>query len=181
MPVYIFVPMDVVNVPAAIKEARPSSPGSTSDQENEVEAVSKALTLIYAAKSPSVIVDALVARHLAADVTRELVDLLHFPTFTTSMGKSIIHETVRYFKGVYNGQVSLPGVCRVIEQESDLVLDLGPFLSDSNTGGLSRKLPPERVIAVNTKDVVIAGVSYRHTGLRFCKPALSPVHAEVGH
>ncbi len=141
---------------------------------SEAAAVTKALNLIYAAKSPSVIVDALVARHLAVDVAREFVDLLHFPTFTTPMGKSIIHETNSYFTGVYNGQISLPGVCRVIEQESDLVIDLGPFLSDSNTGGLSRKLPAERVIAVNPKEVVISGVAYPHIGLKSCKLELNP-------
>lgn len=173
--------MDVVNLPASTNPAGPLSQGPILNQESESAAVSKALSLIYAAKSPSVIVDALVARHLAADVARKLVDLLHFPTFTTSMGKSIIYETEPYFMGVYNGQVSLPGVCDVIEQESDLVIDLGPFLSDSNTGGLSRKLPEQRVIAVNTKDAVIAGIAYPHTGLRSCKSQLFSAHAEAGY
>jgi pyruvate decarboxylase len=168
--------MDVVKLPASTNQPALLGLELISNHDSEAEAVSKALSLIYAAKSPSVIVDALVARHLAVDVTRKLVDLLHFPTFTTSMGKSIIHETTPYFMGVYNGQVSLPGVCKVIEQESDLVIDLGPFLSDSNTGGLSRKLPEQRVIAVNTKDVAISGVAYPQIGLKSCKSQFIPAN-----
>ncbi|PVH73681.1 pyruvate decarboxylase, partial [Cadophora sp. DSE1049] len=172
LPVYIFVPMDAVKLRALNNHHASLSLKPVSNRSSEAAAVTKALDLIYAAKSPSVIVDALVARHLAVDVARELVDLLHFPTFTTPMGKSIIHETNPYFTGVYNGQISLPDVCRVIEQESDLVIDLGPFLSDSNTGGHSRKLPAERVIAVNPKEVVISGVAYPHIGLKSFLEAL---------
>lgn len=166
---YIFVPMDTVKLRAPTNDPVLLSSKPASIRSSEEVAVKKALDLIYAAKSPSVIVDALVARHLAAEVARELVDSLHFPTFTTPMGKSIIHETKPYFTGVYNGQISLPGVCKVIEQDSDLVLDLGPFLSDSNTGGLSRKLPAERVIAVHPTEVMILGVAYPHIRLKSCK------------
>lgn len=171
---YIFVPMDVVNQRASVNQPASSNWTSTSNQESQTTAITKALDLIYAAKSPSVIVDALIARHLAVDLTRKLVDVLHFPTFTTPMGKSIIHETNPYFIGVYNGQISLPRVCKVIEEESDLVIDIGPFLSDSNTGGLSRKLDQQRVIAVNTKSVVISGVIYPHSGIKSCESQCIP-------
>jgi pyruvate decarboxylase len=174
--VYIFVPMDVVKVQASTNQPASLSLNLTLNYASEAAAVTKALSLIYAAKSPLVIVDALVARHLAIDITRELVDILHFPTFTTSMGKSIIHETSPYFMGVYNGQISLPGVCKSIEQESDLVIDLGPFLSDSNTGGHSRRLLEQRMIAVNTKEVVISGVVYPQIGLKSCELRRIPAH-----
>lgn len=171
--------MDVINLPVSINLPTILSLGPISNHGSEAAAVSKVLSRIYAAKSPIVIVDALVARHLAADVTRELVDVFQFPTFTTSMGKSIIHETKPYFRGIYNGQVSVPGVCKVIEKDSDLVIDLGPFLSDSNTGGLSRNLNQNRVISVNVDDVVIAGVVYPQIGLKSCKIKLSSVHFRI--
>jgi pyruvate decarboxylase len=164
--------MDVVKLRVRDNQSASLRLKYISNHDTEGVAVTKALALIYAAKHPSVIVDALVARHLAIDVTRELVDVLHFPTFTTGMGKSIVHETHPYFLGVYNGQISRPGVCKILEEESDLVIDLGPFLSDSNTGGFSRKLSQKRVIAVNPKDVVIAGVVFRHIGLKSCKSKL---------
>lgn len=165
--------MDVVHLPVTEQSHDPRDFSPVSDRESKDAAVSRALALIYAAKTPSIIVDALVARHLAVDVARQLVDLFQFPTFTTSMGKAIIHETKPYFVGVYNGQVSLPEVCQIIEEKSDLVIDIGPFLSDSNTGGFSRKLPGQRVIAVNRHNVTIAGVKYADIGLKGCKFAHS--------
>ncbi|KAK5036966.1 hypothetical protein LTR13_005346 [Exophiala sideris] len=135
------------------------------DELSKKAAISATLNLLYKAKSPTVIVDALTSRHRGKDVTRKLVDLLQFPTFSTSMGKSIIDETKPYFCGIYNGQVSTPEVCEVVEQKSDLVLDLGPLLADSNTGGHSRKITEQQTIAVHPHQVIIAGMVYRNVGL----------------
>ena len=113
--------------------------------ESAVEAI---ITRLQSAKSPVFIVDVLVARFQATSVARQLLDYLKIPTFTTPMGKSIVDESKNYFYGVYNGQVSSPGVAQTIEDESDLVIDLGPSLSDSNTGGHSRRIKEDKYISV---------------------------------
>ncbi|CZR68750.1 related to pyruvate decarboxylase [Phialocephala subalpina] len=165
LPVYIFVPSDFVHVPVSGSISPLANLALISDHENETAAIAATISTIYAAKSPVVIVDALVSRHLAIDVTRELVDFLGFPTFSTSMGKSIIDETRPYFHGIYNGQVSVPDVCKVIEQDSDLVIDLGPLLSDSNTGGHTRKIAESKLITVLPNHVSIGNKTYQEVGL----------------
>lgn len=136
-------------------------------------AISATLSMLYKARSPRVIVDALTARHGGRAVTRALVDKLKFPTFSTSMGKSIIDETEVYFCGIYNGKVSVLGVCEVLEQQSDLVFDLGPILSDSNTGGHTRKIEEAKLIAVHPHHVTVAGVVYRNIGIVACRSLIS--------
>ncbi|OAL28563.1 hypothetical protein AYO22_02757 [Fonsecaea multimorphosa] len=165
LPVYIFFPVDMVDrkVPAPSPSQLDLAPFT--DKLSQKAAISATLNLLYKAKSPAVIVDALTARHRGKDVTRKLVDLLQFPTYSTSMGKSIIDETESYFCGIYNGQVSVPEVCEVLEQKSDLVLDLGPILADSNTGGHSRKIAEHQIIAVHPHHVTIECVVYPNIGL----------------
>lgn len=161
--------MDMVNLSVPPSSTPSVNRALITDHADEAAAVSAITSMIYKSITPVVIVDALVARHCAIDITRQLVDLLQFPTFSTSMGKSIIHETHSYFHGVYNGQVSSPGVCDVVEEESDLVLDLGPILSDSNTGGFTRKIPEGKMISVHPHSVVIGDSTYQHAGLASCK------------
>ncbi|KIW95803.1 uncharacterized protein Z519_02867 [Cladophialophora bantiana CBS 173.52] len=165
LPVYIFVPADMVHrlVPAPTLSRIDLAP--LTDEINKASAIAATLSLLYKAKTPTVIVDALTARHSGKNVTRKLVDVLRFPTFSTSMGKSIIDETKPYFCGIYNGQVSIPGVCEVIEQQSDLVFDLGPILSDSNTGGHTRNIAEQKIIAIHPHHVVVGGVVHRNIGL----------------
>lgn len=173
----IFVPMDMVNLPVPTSSTLPVDLSPIIDHDSKAAAVSAALSLVYAAKSPVIIIDALVARHRAIGVTRQLVDLLQFPTFSTSMGKSIINETQSYFRGIYNGQVSYPGVCKAVEQDSDLVVDLGPLLSDSNTGGFTRNIAERKLISVHPHHVVTRGTIYPQISLASC--GLSPCFARA--
>ncbi|KAF2796696.1 pyruvate decarboxylase [Melanomma pulvis-pyrius CBS 109.77] len=165
LPVYIFVPMDMVNL-LVLPSSTPSfHRAPIVDYADEAAAVATITSMIYESRMPVVIVDALVARHNVIDIARKLVHLLQFPTFSTSMGKSIIHETHPYFHGIYNGQVSRPGVCHSVETESDLVIDLGPILSDSNTGGFTRKIPEGNLISIHPRCVKIGNSTYKHAGL----------------
>ncbi|EXJ57746.1 uncharacterized protein A1O5_12536 [Cladophialophora psammophila CBS 110553] len=165
LPVYIFVPADMVHCPVPAPSPSRIDLALLTDEFSKASAIAATLSLLYKAKAPTVIVDALTARHSGKDVTRKLVDVLRFPTFSTSMGKSIIDETKPYFCGIYNGQVSIPGVCEVIEQQSDLVLDLGPILSDSNTGGHTRNIAEQKIIAIHPHHVIVGGTVHRNIGL----------------
>ncbi|KAL3458089.1 thiamine diphosphate-binding protein [Aspergillus heterothallicus] len=142
LPVYIFVPMDFVHVhvPASVLE-RPVELRPKTNYEACISAIDAVMEKIETSKGPSIIVDALVHRFGASSIMNQLLDQLEIPTFTTPMGKSVIAENKPYFYGVYNGQVSLPGVVKAIEQDSDLVIDIGFIHSDSNTGGHSRVVP----------------------------------------
>ncbi|KAI1622713.1 thiamine diphosphate-binding protein [Exophiala viscosa] len=165
LPVYIFIPSDMVHLRVPDQPSTGLDLVPRTDKFSRESAISVTLPLLYNAKAPAVIVDGLTARHLGSDVTRELVDLLQFPTYSTSIGKGIVDETKPYFCGIYNGQVSIPGVCEAVEQQSDLVLDLGPLLSDSNTGGHTRSIAEHKLIQVHPHHVSVRGVAYRNIGL----------------
>ncbi|GME52880.1 putative benzoate 4-monooxygenase cytochrome p450 [Neofusicoccum parvum] len=130
------------------------------------------LSALYSARNPVVIVDCLVARHRAAPQARQLLDILRFPTFSTSMGKGIIDEPTPYFHGIYNGKVSHPGVAAAVEDASDLVLDLGPLLSDSNTGGHTRAIPPAKLVSLHPHGAVVRGQPFADAPIRAVLAAL---------
>lgn len=125
------------------------------DLANEAEALSIVLEAFQKAKSPLLLVDCLTDRHGAVQEARKLADRLDFPIFSTSMGKTIIEETHPRYCGVYNGEVSYPGVKAAVEQ-SDCILNLGPLLADSNTGGHTREIRRDQVILVEPDSCTVS-------------------------
>ena len=140
--------MDMVRLPVSIAALNTSVDISHPvNAANEELIVQKIKDAIVRAKRPVILVDCLTARHEATKEARQLCDLLHLPIFTTPMGKTIIDETHSRYCGVYNGSVSYPGIKEEVEG-SDCVLNLGPLLSDSNSGGHTRHIDPKHVILV---------------------------------
>jgi pyruvate decarboxylase len=84
------------------------------------------------------------------------------------MGKSIADEDLAYYHGTYNGKVCPPWMHTYIEEESDLVLEFGPLLADSNTGGHSREIASEKLISVHPDRVVCFGVTYTNVNITQC-------------
>ncbi|KAH7053113.1 thiamine diphosphate-binding protein [Macrophomina phaseolina] len=164
LPVYIFVPMDFVH-PLVIPPA-PSQPLDVPPAAAAAPLIETVLSELYSARSPVILVDALVSRHRATREARQLLDKFRFPTFSTPMGKSIANESAPYFHSTYNGKVSFPGVAAFVEDASDLVLDLGPILSDSNTGGHTRTIAAEKLISVHPHELVVRGKSFPGTSIR---------------
>lgn len=120
-------------------------------EENAFKAISVALER---AQAPCLLVDGLVSRVGARRQAKELAYILAIPTYTTIMGKSIIDEDRSFYQGVYNGQVSYPGIKSAVES-SDLVLNLGCFPSDSNTGGHTRKIRDDQLILIQPDHVQV--------------------------
>ncbi|KAK6382211.1 Pyruvate decarboxylase 1 [Exophiala oligosperma] len=166
LPAYIFVPMDMVRVPVPVTALDTAVDVSyPSDISNEDAVVQKIKETILNSTRPILLVDCLVARHEATKQARRLFELLDIPTFTTPMGKTIIDESHPRFCGVYNGTVSYPGIKDEVEG-SDCVLNLGPLLSDSNTGGHSREIDSGSVILVEPSSATVFGKKYTNVYLR---------------
>jgi pyruvate decarboxylase len=117
------------------------------DTDSEMSAVRRVKNAICNATNPVFLVDCLTARHQAVQEARELCELLEIPIFTTPMGKSIINEDHPRFCGVYNGSVSYPGIKSTVES-SDCVINLGPMISDSNSGGHTREIDLSQSILI---------------------------------
>ncbi|EXJ69099.1 uncharacterized protein A1O5_08034 [Cladophialophora psammophila CBS 110553] len=147
LPVYIYVPVDAVSVQLDAKrlETPLDVTVRNGDGKTEDQIVSSTLSLIENASSPVILADVLAIRHGGHELTRELAELTHFPSYSTPLSKGVIDETLPYYNGLYNGKVSFPGVAESIES-SDLVLNIGPLLSDSNTGGFTREIKDDNLV-----------------------------------
>ncbi|KAL1638556.1 hypothetical protein SLS58_008769 [Diplodia intermedia] len=165
LPVYIFIPTDfvhqTVDAPLPLGPLNPTPPPPPPQH-----LIDLLLSLLHAARRPIIIVDALVARHGATQQARALLDALRVvPAVATPMGKGIVRESssssAPYFLGTYVGRLSRPpAVAAAVERDSDLVLDLGPLPSDSNTGGHSRRIvaaagSTRTLVEVHPREVVV--------------------------
>ncbi|KAF2194959.1 pyruvate decarboxylase [Zopfia rhizophila CBS 207.26] len=168
-PVYIFLPLDLsaeqVSADLLNKPIDISPQIDTVAQEKAISAITSTLS---SSKNPSILVDALIQRFGAVSQARKLVDKLRVPVFCANMGKGIVDETHDMYIGVYNGEIGTPGVAEACKA-SDLVILMGYLPADTNSGGFSRKLPPEKVIEINPFDVLVKGQRYPNT---FIKPLL---------
>jgi len=154
-PVYLFVPIDLVDKPVSAKALEiPLNLEPNADAQAVEKASTAILDALYKSKHPAIFVDCLTQRHNAIQEVRELVDKFCIPTFTSNMGKGIIDETNNNYVGLYNGGPSAPGVESAFEA-SDFILIIGNLPSDTNAGGFTRRVPVHKTVAVNTHDVSI--------------------------
>jgi pyruvate decarboxylase len=106
LPVYIYVPTDVVSVPLDAK--RLETPLDTTirnpDSQTEDRIVQKILSSMDAASDPVILADVLAIRHGGLDLTKKLAKITQFPSFSTPLSKGVIDETAAYYNGVYNGR-----------------------------------------------------------------------------
>lgn len=109
LPVFIYVPVDMVSVPLPAK--RLSEPlqihAQSLDSVAEDQVVGEVLESIRASNRPAILVDVLTIRHGAQPLARSLVSATHIPSYSTPMSKGVIDETSPSYCGVYNGQGTL--------------------------------------------------------------------------
>lgn len=177
LPVYIYVPMDVAGVQLDAKrlETPLKIEITNSDKDVEEEIIKSTLDQIKAASAPAILGDILSIRHGGKKFVEKLMNLTKFPTYSTPLGKGVVDETSPYFNGLYNGEVSFDGVASSIES-SDLVIDIGPLHSDSNTGGFTRNITDDHTIILAHNYCQIKGKKY--DGVHFL-PVLRRVVEEI--
>jgi Pyruvate decarboxylase and related thiamine pyrophosphate-requiring enzymes len=110
LPVTIYVPTDMVPLylDECLLETPLQSEITNRDKVIEERLVRAVLEAIQMASSPSILADVLSIRHGAQDLTRKLVSLTQFPSFSTPLAKGVIDETTTCYHGVYNGKGNVP-------------------------------------------------------------------------
>ncbi|KAK9453530.1 thiamine diphosphate-binding protein [Dipodascopsis uninucleata] len=163
LPAYIFVPLDMTmaSVPVSRLETPLQLVIKNSDSKLDEELADKILDAIYSAKKPAILADILARRHRSRELVMSLVDKTRIPSFATDMAKGFVDEDHPAFVGQYNGRLSRPGVAEAME-ESDLVINIGPLLTDSNTGGFTRNISEENTIMFHPWYVNIQGKKYEN-------------------
>jgi len=127
--------------------ARLSTPIDTSPSINSscqhfaVEAIKQTL---FAAERPILFVDGIAKSYKVQETVKAIARKLRIPTYSSTMGKSVIDETEDYFVGVYQGIISDPHVLEHFES-SDCVFLIGEVSCDTNSGGFTRKFPANSI------------------------------------
>jgi len=154
-PVYIFIPLDMVDepVPAGLLDTPIdiSVPDDALTKQTMEAAATAILKAISESRKPAVFVDALMHRHNAVAEIRDLTKKLGFPVYASQISKGVIHETDPNYVDVYSGSIASPGVADAFES-SDLLLVFGHLPADTN-GGLTQKIPANKTIDFKTDQV----------------------------
>ncbi|KAK7206115.1 thiamine diphosphate-binding protein [Myxozyma melibiosi] len=161
LPGYIFVPLDIVMAPVPVSKLETPVRLAVTNPDPEADDMLaiKILDAIYASKKPVILADILARRHMSRKLVMELVNQTKFPSFSTDLAKGFVDEDSPYFAGQYNGRLSLPGVAEAVE-DSDLVLNIGPIISDSNTGGFTRFIDDKHLIILHPAYVKVFDERY---------------------
>ncbi|EWY80938.1 pyruvate decarboxylase [Fusarium oxysporum NRRL 32931] len=151
-PVYLEVPVDMIAtlVPSVSLQSPIHLPGPLHLPTHE-NVQSQIPSRIYSTQQPIILVDGEIRPFGIIKDVQRLVELTHWPTWTTGFGKGLLDETLPNMHGVNRGKYGGPIETAFIA-EADLVLCFGPHFSSTNTFGYS---------SVPTTDVRIGDSVFR--------------------
>ncbi|KAK5119006.1 hypothetical protein LTR62_000217 [Meristemomyces frigidus] len=172
-PVYIGVPVDMSH--RQIDGSGLQTPLIRTLPESEKELLDKFIDGIWPrikhARSPIILMDGNTVRNNLTAEANKLAELTGWPYFTTCMGKGGANEELSNYSGVYGGGGSIPEVRKAVEDDSDLVLWLGSFRTDFNTGELTDFVAETKTIDLQRFFTKIAGRRFE-VGIHAMLPAL---------
>ncbi|PLB45482.1 pyruvate decarboxylase [Aspergillus steynii IBT 23096] len=145
-PVYIEVPDDVVDVLVSAErlESELEVPEALELGGREAdELIKQVQERIYQAKQPLILVDGECRPLGILNQVDELVKKTEWPTWTTVFGKSLVNEELPNVYGHYSGPLA-SAEWKTYFETADLIINLGPHYSDTNTQGFAT-IPRESV------------------------------------
>jgi TPP-dependent 2-oxoacid decarboxylase len=163
-PVYIEIPVDMVNQPCSIsgrlspKWNQPSDPGSL---EQALQSVAKRMA---ESKHTVVWVGHEISRLGAEEALLEFLDHTGLPVANSRQAKGMLNESHPNYIGVYKGARSLPEPRQAFE-DAELVLNLGVWPTSINTGGFTDRLSAENSIQVLDGRVQVDGQVFEPVSL----------------
>ncbi|KAJ5613930.1 hypothetical protein N7528_007584 [Penicillium herquei] len=160
-PVYIGIPVDIG--PQVICSDLLESPLQVllpkNESDLEAKAIEEIILLLRSSKQPVILIDGGAIRHGLVEESTALVELLKIPYFATAMSKGFPENLGGKFGGIYGGGASTEGTKYGVEN-SDLVVIIGHYPSDFNTGEFTTKLPEEKVIDFQRLELSVTGQKY---------------------
>jgi TPP-dependent 2-oxoacid decarboxylase len=153
-PVYIEIPVDLVDRPCLPPEIHPVVAAKLTNPDVLQEAVAEAVELLAKAKSPVILAGVEFHRFDLEDKLLKLLETAGYPIATTMLGKSCISEMHPQFIGNYIGALSREYVRERIE-DADCLLCLGAIMSDMNLGAYTANLDDNKIINANSEKVKI--------------------------
>jgi TPP-dependent 2-oxoacid decarboxylase len=159
LPVYIEVPVDMVDAPcrapAELDFHRPRSSHGPALQ----ECVREIANILDSAQRPVILAGVEVHRFGLGDALLQLAEKTGIPYATTIDGKSALPENHPLFVGVYMGALSRDTVKAQVER-SDGLLSFGAMTTDVNTGGFTAQLREHRMVRAHKNKVRVSSHFY---------------------
>ncbi|KAM0084954.1 hypothetical protein ACKRZS_002776 [Fusarium odoratissimum] len=161
-PVYIEVPVDLVDAPvsAAGLSHTLTLPTDQANASTSV-AVAKILHKIYSAKQPLIIVDGEVRPMRVFDEVQEIVRATGWPTWATGYSKSLVDEGLANFHGVNKGSFEA-STSRDFIKQADLILCFGPHFTSTNTFLFSSIPDPQVTVLFMDTEVRLGNETIRN-------------------
>ncbi|KAM0492526.1 hypothetical protein ACHAP8_009881 [Fusarium lateritium] len=163
-PVYIQVPQDMADVLVSVANLRSkpiiSLPVSSTSTQIDMNHVNSILYCFYAAKRPLILIDG-ESRNLGiVDEINQLVEMTGWPTWTSAFGKGLVNEELSNVHGVYLAGYGDESSSNYFKT-SDLVIFLGPHLSNINTHIFTAIPEESRTISFSPDKIKILGKTIR--------------------
>jgi indolepyruvate decarboxylase len=159
-PVYLELPMDVAKAPCARPPATPPSVAARASDPKALEAcVAEVAARLDAAKNPVVLVGTEISRFRLGAQALQLIERIELPFAVTVSAKGSMPEMHPQCLGVYQGGLSHPAVQKQVE-EADLLLELGGWRTDWDTGLFTAAIDPQRNVRANLGEVQVAYSAY---------------------
>ncbi len=162
-PGYLEIPRDMVW--AEIDEAEAWTPVVLQrDPAALAEAMQEIAVRLNRSRSPVILAGIEVMRQGLRDRLIRLAEHYNMPVATSFMGKAVFPEHHPNFIGTYMGAAGHPYTRQMVE-ESDCLLMLGVWLTDTETGRFTSLITRGTLIQVLADEVVISRHRYRRIGL----------------
>lgn len=162
-PGYLEIPRDLAW--AEIGEAEAWTPMVPErDKAALAEAMQEISVRLNRSRKPVILAGIEIMRLGLRDHLIRLAERYNLPVATSFMGKAVFPEHHQNFIGTYMGAAGHPYARRMVE-ESDCLLMLGVWLTDTETGRFTSLIARGTLIQVLADEVVISRHRYRHIGL----------------
>ena len=164
LPVYIEIPVDIVDTPCRMPLPISYYKKERSDASTLKECIKETLALIHTAKSPVIIAGMEIQRFKLMNDLLALIEKSGIPFVSTIDGKSVLPEDHPQFMGVYMGALS-PQELREKVEGSDALISFGAIATDINTGGFTAHLSEDHLIRAHHKKIKIGHHYYDNVDL----------------
>ncbi|KAI5456825.1 thiamine pyrophosphate enzyme [Mariannaea sp. PMI_226] len=170
-PVYIDIPVDVVDVLVSARRLETKITSNLSTTPSYEAVLKRVMERVYAAKQPAIIVDGEIRAIGIVNQVQDFVRSTNWPTWVMGFGKGLLDETLPNFHGVYRGKFDT-GESSAFLESADLILCFGPHFSSTNTFAFSSIPAAEKTISFSDTEVNIGGETVRDIAGRYIVPSL---------
>ena len=165
-PVYIEVPLDMVDAPCR-------APGGDfkidtsilSDKDSLKEAVEETAGILKKARNPLILAGIEPHRFHIQNELQHIIDHTGYPFAVSLLGKSVISEKHPQFIGVYGG-VASRDEARIAAEKADCILCLGTLMTDIELGHERTLRDESKLILANSEKVRVRHHTYDDVSLK---------------